>query len=270
MDISFFGDFLLHRGLINQEQLNFAVDYQLKQNRSIGQIGLDENLLTKKQIKKIKKIQRKEDKKFGQIALENSILFHSQLDVILEKQKKTNIVFGDALKDLGYLSCNDVDNLVRVFEKLQQNKKKHIYTELAFCDKHFILEDSVTIFNNLFYRSFQEHIKFKKVDLDKKSDENTIYLSLKLKGDIEVEYILALKKELKHILNLSKKSKLIELFSELISDMVKRVAINLSSRDIIVTNSEVTLVDIDNSELSDFDQLKFITTVGDINLFIKV
>lgn len=272
MDISFFGDFLFHRGLIDTEQLNNAVDHQLKQNKSIGQIALEEKLLTEDQILKIKQIQKLEDKKFGEIAVENKILFPEQLDVILEKQKKINIFFGDALSRLGYMDAQKIDELAREFEELQKNKKSHIYTELAFCDREHILDDSVETFKNMFYRGFQEYIKFKKIDLDYKKDEDSVYLSQKLIGDMDIEYLLVFDEELENLSKLSKKSKeeRTELFCELMQDLIKRVAINLTHRGIIVKNSDCEMLSCDRLDLSEFDQLKFISTAGEIKLYIKI
>ena len=272
MDISFFGDYLLHLGLINSEQLDNAVDYQLKQNKSIGQIALDERLLNEDQIAKIKEIQRLEDKRFGEIAVDEGLLFSSQLEVILEKQKRVNLLFGDALDQLGYLDTENLDKLARKFLDKQKNKKTHIYTELAFCDKDHILDDSVSILKSLFYRSFQEHIKFKKVDLDLSISKETTYLFQLLYGDMEIEFILAFDSDLMKLSRLADKSKdeVIDLLCDLMKDLIKRVAINLSERDIIVKNGSCQILKNEEIDLSDFDQLKFVTTAAEIELFIKV
>lgn len=274
MDILFFGDFLFQKGLLSKEQLDLAVDYQLEHNKCVGQIALDENLLDVEQIDKIKEIQKLEDKKFGEVALEIGFLDEKQIDVILHKQKKRNIVFGDALLNLGFLSSDNIDKGIKEFKKAQKDKKSHIFTELAFCDQNQMLEISQEIFKSLFYRSFQEYIKFRKVDCFNNDKDKNIFISQHLSGDMDLEYILAFKKE--GIPKFSKidikdEQNIIDVFCAFMNDYVSRIALELSNRDIIVKKYGICS-DIEPTEhdFKEYYLLKFITADGDMSLYIKM
>lgn len=272
MDILFFGDFLLQKGLITKEQLDRALEYQLKHNKCVGEIALEEKLLDKFQIQKIKEIQKIEDKKFGEVSLDINFLDDKQIDVILDKQKKRNITFGQALLHEGVLGKEEIDEESFEFKKAQKYKRTHIYTELAFCDENRLLHDSHDIFKSLFYRSFQEYVKFKKVDFFVPDKQENIFISQGLNGDIDLDYILAFNKnKLPKFLEIDVEDTeaIIEVFRSFMNDFINRVALELSNRDIIVNKNKKN-INLEKYDFSECYLLMFITAECDMSLYIKM
>lgn len=272
MDIQFFGDYLLHKGLIDTEQLNSAVDFQLHHNLSLGELAFQEKLLNKEEIEKIKDLQKKEDTMFGEAAIKLQLLSKSQLEHLLSKQKEINIIFGEALQKNGFLSASQIENEIEEFEKDQKDRVNHINTELAFCDHTHLLQDSVHIFQNLFFRFFQEHIKLQEVECFTSSLDNSISFKQSLSGDIEADYIISFSKDnTPSFSKFSMDSKnCMAIFQEFMEDFVKMLALYLNSKGIEVTVDECSLIDEDIIDLSEYGQLKFITTNCNILLCAKV
>ncbi len=272
MDIQFFGDYLLHKGLIDIEQLNSAVDFQLEHNLSLGELAFQEKFLNRAEIDKIRDLQKKEDTMFGEAAIKLQLLSKSQVEHLLSKQKKINIIFGKALEKKGFLSNIVIENEIEEFEKDQRDRINHINTELAFCDHTHLLQDSVHIFQNLFFRFFQEHIKLQEVECFATNLDNSISFKQSLSGDIEADYIISFEKD--HTPSFSKFSidsnNCIAIFKEFMEDFVKMLALYLNSKGIVVNVEECSLIDQDPSDLSEYGQLKFITTNCNILLCAKV
>lgn len=273
MDILFFGDFLYKSGLVSFDQLNQAVDYRLQNNRSIGELAIEQKLLDNDEIKKIKNIQRVEDKKFGRVAVEHNLLTQEQLDMLLEKQKSINIFIGDAFIKLGILTADIVDEQAKEFEQIQKNKFSHIYTELAFCDNQQLLKDSVRFFNTLFYRRFQEYIKFQKIDFNNSSINDKVFLFQSITGDIDIDYILSFEKKVNKYTkqHVSNENELEELVSTLLLDMSRRMALFLTNNGMIVKNNSKCIVKKpEQLNLRGYNKLQFVTTLCDMTLYIKV
>ncbi len=95
-----FGEFLVAKGLVDEDVLMVALDIQRQSRRPLGQIALQTGLITKKDLLKILTEQRKElplDKSFGLIALELGILTTDQVDSLVASQSESNAMLGEIL-----------------------------------------------------------------------------------------------------------------------------------------------------------------------------
>ncbi|MCK4875717.1 MAG: hypothetical protein KAS26_07715, partial [Sulfurimonas sp.] len=69
MGIKFFGHYLLDEGKITNEQLSEVVEYQSKNNLSLGELAVREGFINTKEANIINDKQRSLDKRFGEIAV---------------------------------------------------------------------------------------------------------------------------------------------------------------------------------------------------------
>jgi hypothetical protein len=117
--MNFLGQFLLSKGLVSEERLNDALEYQRTRNRPIGALAVGKGYLTEEQVEEILEQQRRFDKFFGQIAREKGWLTEEQLDELLVRQRESKVLLGEALLQLGYLKDEEFVPALNEFAKLQ-------------------------------------------------------------------------------------------------------------------------------------------------------
>ncbi|QPJ61513.1 MAG: hypothetical protein G3M70_06265 [Candidatus Nitronauta litoralis] len=113
-----FGEYLVKKGLVDEEALVIALDQQRQQKRPLGQIALKSGLINKKDLFKILTEQRKtesKDKSFGLIALELEILTMEQVDGLVASQSESNFLLGEVLVEDGVLSKNQLNQSLKEF-----------------------------------------------------------------------------------------------------------------------------------------------------------
>lgn len=106
-----FGEFLVDKGLVDEETLVIALDQQRQVNSPLGQVALKAGLISKKDLYRILTEQRRpesRDKSFGLIALELDILTVEQVDLLVAQQSESNLMLGEILVEEGALSKNQL------------------------------------------------------------------------------------------------------------------------------------------------------------------
>ncbi|MCA9484831.1 MAG: hypothetical protein KC553_13955 [Nitrospina sp.] len=106
-----FGEFLVDKGLVDEETLVIALDQQRQVNSPLGQVALKAGLINKKDLYRILTEQRRpesRDKSFGLIALELDILTVEQVDLLVAQQSESNLMLGEILVEEGALSKNQL------------------------------------------------------------------------------------------------------------------------------------------------------------------
>jgi hypothetical protein len=69
MYTQFLGNYLLQRGIVNQEQLFKAMTRLSQTHIKLGTIAIKEGLMTAKEVDECLYVQSREDKRFGEIAV---------------------------------------------------------------------------------------------------------------------------------------------------------------------------------------------------------
>lgn len=113
-----FGEFLVDKGLVDEETLVIALDQQRQVNSPLGQVALKCGIINKKELFRILTEQRKpesRDKSFGLIALELDILTVEEVDSLVARQSESNLMLGEILVDEGALSRNQLEQSLQEF-----------------------------------------------------------------------------------------------------------------------------------------------------------
>lgn len=125
--VSRFGEFLVNKGIVDEEAIWDALNYQRKQTIPIGKIALKEKKLTMKQILQILSAQTDTIKRFGEIAVEFGYLTEDDVSNLLEIQRKQRTPIGEILVELKKISKETLDReLTRYFSYLEEAKKSGI------------------------------------------------------------------------------------------------------------------------------------------------
>ena len=190
MSIKFFGDFLVERGKLSYDQLKEVLLYQKRNNLSLGKLAVNKGYLTDAQVLEINQRQRVLDKKFGEIALSRKLLNEDQIKLLLKEQQEKNLHFGDIVLNKKFISKDELDTELDYFENMQNDSVDHIHKEVAFCDRDNLMQDSILLFEHLYYRVLHNHIKFEQIDLLEPQTKEATLISQSLNGDESIAYAL--------------------------------------------------------------------------------
>lgn len=112
-----FGEFLLEQGLISEDKLREALEYQQNVRVKMGLIAVSEKLLSTEQAERINKKQALEDKRFGDIAVEQGYLTESQVERLLKLQGNPYLVFVQAMTEKELMSLEEIENALQMFQR---------------------------------------------------------------------------------------------------------------------------------------------------------
>ena len=103
MAVKFFGQFLLEKGAVSQENLLKAVELQETTNLKFGETALQMGFLSEADVERVHVAQRGEDLRFGDMAVKLGLLTEEQMGEILTRQKNNHLHIGEALLQIGAL-----------------------------------------------------------------------------------------------------------------------------------------------------------------------
>ena len=112
MYTQFFGNYLLSRNYVTQEQLFDAMQKQASQRIRLGTLAISDGLMTAEEVDNVVIQQTHEDKKFGELAIELGYLSNTQVMELLKKQTPDFLLLGQILVDDGILSYSDLESII--------------------------------------------------------------------------------------------------------------------------------------------------------------
>lgn len=152
---AFLGQYLVGKGLINENQLEDAIRLQKENNSLVGTIALAQGFLDKKQLNYLVRQQTRVDERIGTLALQEGLLSQDELDTVLTIQGKNHIFLGESLVRLGMISKQVLDEALRRFERQivnQQIQVKEAISHLPSAKEMLVtLDVSLRFFYRLGY-----------------------------------------------------------------------------------------------------------------------
>lgn len=118
---SFFGQYLLQKGILTEEQLLSILEIQSAVNRKIGQIAVDEGLMLPEKIETVLKVQKRINKYFGQLAIQMGLLTRDQLTYLLERQQERYIHMDEILRREQILPEEVISKELETFKVLDED-----------------------------------------------------------------------------------------------------------------------------------------------------
>ena len=112
-----FGEYLVEKGVIGQEQRDDALAIQGAVNHKLGILATMDEILTVTQVFTILDEQRRSGKPFGQVACELNLIDEEHLERLLDKQNKLRLRVGEILVGLGYMECCKMSDALDHFKQ---------------------------------------------------------------------------------------------------------------------------------------------------------
>ena len=112
-----FGNYLVKKGMLTEEEYRDAIQKHLSIRVPIGTIAIAEGLLTEAQVGEIHRQQKQFDKLFGDIAVVKGYLTEEQVEALLRKQGNPYLQFLEVLLDMGKLTISEMDAEFAAFQK---------------------------------------------------------------------------------------------------------------------------------------------------------
>ena len=116
MGIKFFGQFLIDKKIITNDDLQKAVALSRRTNLLFGETARAMGLITHADVERVEAAQRKEDLNFGDLCVKMGLLTKDQMKQVAEEQKKKRLRMGDALVRLNYIKAEDLPRLLDEYD----------------------------------------------------------------------------------------------------------------------------------------------------------
>ncbi len=134
MSDSFFGQYLLGKGILSREQFQKFSEMHRKNNQKIGELARQQGFLTSSDIEKIWLLQRKDERLFGKIALDLGLIDAKQLETLLDLQQQQHKNFFQILLESKYLPESVIKHELEQY-KVDQEAKKCLF-DLAWVENN--------------------------------------------------------------------------------------------------------------------------------------
>ena len=112
MYTQFFGNYLLERGVVTQEQLFAAMQKQSNTRMKLGTLAIHAGYMTAVEVDNVIIQQTHKDMKFGELAVELGYLTNEQVVELLKSQSPDFLLLGQILVEDGVITNSDLENLI--------------------------------------------------------------------------------------------------------------------------------------------------------------
>jgi hypothetical protein len=112
MYTQFFGNYLLSKGCVTQEQLFSAMQKQSNSRLKLGTLAIHSGYMTAAEVDHVVIEQTHADRKFGELAVEMGYLTDDQVVELLKNQSPDFLLLGQILVDDGVLTNSDLEQLI--------------------------------------------------------------------------------------------------------------------------------------------------------------
>lgn len=193
MAVTFLGQFLLNRGVVNRHQLLKAIELQESGNKRFGDYAVTKGFLSQKQCDRINLEQQKKDRMFGEIAIEMGLLTQETIAEISTLQKNDHLRLGGALIKLGHL---DPQRLATELAAYKEDQRAYRTDEVQFppgreYDKG--LGIPVDLSRKLFLRIAGIQVKLGEGQPNPDAPSNQMLtVAIDFKGDMAFTFVLTL------------------------------------------------------------------------------
>ncbi|MDH5542611.1 MAG: hypothetical protein OEY64_06570 [Nitrospinota bacterium] len=102
-----FGEFLISKNLVTEQQVNEALDIQRHSKLPLGKIAVMHGFISKVDNLKLLLEQNRTNKRYGDLAIEHNLLTNEQINEILVAQQAEMIPMGKALIEIKAISRLD-------------------------------------------------------------------------------------------------------------------------------------------------------------------
>ena len=278
MGIKFFGHYLLDEGKITNEQLMEVIEYQSKNNLSLGELGVRDGFISTKEADTINDKQRSLDKRFGEVAISLDLLRDIHVEKLLETQKKEKKFFGEVLIIKNFMDKETLDNQLARFKEQENIEVVKLDDKIETIDKDDIIKNSIGILQTLYSRIVHDQVKLIRMDNSSPLNHNGIIVLQKMRGDIHLDF--ALQPEDDVSLTISKEflktdfteidEMVIDIICEFVNVVLGNIAVKFSAGSTKVDLTPPIIMKPSEFDYKDYHCFEFVTTHGNLMLYLKL
>ena len=144
MYTQFFGNYLLSKEYITNEQLFDALKEKSQKHTKLGTLAIHSGLMTAAEVDSVIVEQTHQDKKFGELTIEMGYLTNEQVKTLLNIQSPDFLLLGQILLDKGIIDNTTLEKIIKDY--------RHEY---EISDLDMVLEDKESV-ENLIEHFFSE------------------------------------------------------------------------------------------------------------------
>ena len=144
MYTQFFGNYLLSKEYITNEQLFDALKEKSQKHTKLGTLAIHSGLMTAAEVDSVIVEQTHQDKKFGELTIEMGYLTNEQVKTLLNIQSPDFLLLGQLLLDKGIIDNTTLEKIIKDY--------RH---ENEISDLDMVLEDKESV-ENLIEHFFSE------------------------------------------------------------------------------------------------------------------
>ena len=126
MFVQFFGGFLLNKGVVSTDQLIDALKKESTAHIQLGTLAMHASLMTAEQIEDIRIAQTHTDKRFGEWCVDKGYLTEEQVNELLATQYPKYLLLGQILEEQGVFDQATFHELVKEYIHMR-NPKAEIF-----------------------------------------------------------------------------------------------------------------------------------------------
>lgn len=112
MYAQFFGNYLLSKNVVTNDQLIQAMHKKSTTQIKLGTLAIHAGYMTASEVDRVIIMQTHQDKRFGEIAISEGYLTEMQVAELLKQQKPDFLLLGQALVEDGILDNEQLQNLI--------------------------------------------------------------------------------------------------------------------------------------------------------------
>lgn len=195
-----FADYLVNKGLLNENDLNRIYSGQEKRYVRLGVIAISEKLMTIEQVEEVNELQAIYDKRFGDIAISEGLLTTEQVNRLLVLQGNAFLAFMQAVIDLDIMSAEEFDRALASYQKdnsltlmnMEELKSCEIdrVIPIFLYDQPEMVQELCGVMIRTIVRLVDNHVYIKKPSVMKTVPYKSLSLQ-ELKGDYRITTALS-------------------------------------------------------------------------------
>jgi len=145
MGATFFGQYLLSKGVIDRDALLNAINTQRKRNLSLTALAVRNGYLDPRQEDAILSRYRTTDAELEDLCLESGHLDRAQIDELSRIQRSDWMRIGAALVAGGHLTRDEVEEQLAVFQMMQHQADQELEANFSACRQPETVKTVVTL-----------------------------------------------------------------------------------------------------------------------------
>lgn len=120
MYAQFFGNYLLSKGIITNEQLIDALKKKATTQIKLGTLAMHAGYMTANEVDRIYIEQTHQDKRFGELAVSEGYLTEMQVTELLKSQTPDFLLLGQALIEEGFINNQQLQDLIIDYQSMNE------------------------------------------------------------------------------------------------------------------------------------------------------